>query len=104
MNWDTAETAQLVRALQSLKTAKETQSFLRDVLTEAEILDIARRLETARLLAEGTPYPMIQQKTGFSTATIARVSKWLKEGSGGYRLVLSRLHHRTPHLVESGVS
>ena len=92
MDWKTLENKELVEALCVLKTPNEIRRFLRDLLTESEITDFAKRLQTARLLSEGVPYPVIQKATGFSTTTIARVSKWLQTGEGGYRLVINRLH------------
>ena len=105
MTWNKQETNELIRALLTLKTPGEMQLFLSDILTTGEIEDFSKRLKTARLLTEGVPYPAIQKTTGFSTTTIARVSKWLQEGKGGYRLVLSRLHHAHPtsHPGERGL-
>ena|SRR3989344_1588950 len=93
MDWKTLENKELVEALCVLKTPNEIRRFLRDLLTESEITDFAKRLQTARMLSEKAPYPVIQKATGFSTTTIARVSKWLQTGEGGYALVINRLHH-----------
>lgn len=93
MNWQTTEMKQFVAGLLSLKSPAEARLFLRDLMTESELEDFAKRLEVARLLSIQTSYPMIQKATGFSTTTIARVSKWLQQGEGGYNLVLNRLHH-----------
>ncbi len=40
----------------------------------------------------------IVSKTGLSSTTVARISKWLKKGMGGYKLMLARLsnHHANP--------
>lgn len=100
MNWDKSRNKQFVRALLALNTPAEMRRFLRDLMTEGEIEDMAKRLETARMLSENATYPAIQAVTGFSTTTIARVSKWLQEGDGGYTTVLSRLHHA--HTTPSG--
>jgi uncharacterized protein YerC len=37
------------------------------------------------------PYTAIQEETGLSSRTIARVHKWLKLGKGGYAMMLKRL-------------
>jgi TrpR-related protein YerC/YecD len=100
MNWDETRNKQFVRALLALNTPAEMRSFLRDLMTEGEIEDMAKRLETARMLSENATYPAVQEATGFSTTTIARVSKWLQEGEGGYATVLNRLHHA--HTTASG--
>lgn len=93
MDWKSSESMQLVEALLALKTRQETQAFLRDILTEGEIEEFSKRLQAAVMLTQELPYADIQKKTGFSTTTIARVSKWLQKGTGGYRMIISRLHH-----------
>jgi TrpR-related protein YerC/YecD len=95
MDWKTQEIDQLSVAFLVLRDKKEVKAFLGDLLTEAEIVDFSKRLQTASLLVSGESYPTIQKATGFSTTTIARVSKWLRTGTGGYRTVLARLHHHT---------
>lgn len=95
VNWKTVASDQLVRAILALKTAEETRAFLRDLLTEGEIEEFGRRLQTAAMLSDKASYASIEEKTGFSSRTIARVSRWLQNGTGGYRLILRRLHHRT---------
>jgi len=95
MNWKTKEMKDLVRAFLLLRNEEEVRFFLRDLMTEGEIVDFSKRLQTASLLLAGESYPTIQKATGFSTTTIARVSKWLQTGAGGYATVLNRLHHHS---------
>ena len=91
MDWKKAENRALVEAVLALKSPEEARAFLRDLLTEDEIIDFAKRLQTARMLADKKPYSEIQSVTGFSSTTIARVSKWLHHGKGGYSTVLQRV-------------
>ena len=51
---------------------------------------MAQRLDAAVLLDKGENYQNISQQIGISTATISRVSKCLKYGSG-YRYALDKL-------------
>ena len=81
----------LIKAFVSLQSEDEAHQFLRDLMTDAELKEFARRWEAARMLHKKIPYTTIEKQTGLSSATIARVSKWLQEGSGGYRLLLDRL-------------
>jgi TrpR-related protein YerC/YecD len=97
MNWEMKEMKDLVRAFILLRNEEEVRLFLRDLMTEGEIVDFSKRLQTASLLSAGASYPVIQKETGFSTTTIARVSKWLQTGGGGYKTILARLHHHTKH-------
>lgn len=97
MDWGTKENKQLIEAILSLKNSDEAQRFLRDLLTSQEIEEFSKRLEAARLLTNDIQYNTIVQKTGLSSTTIARISKWLKGSLGGYSLVLNRIsnHHHT---------
>jgi len=97
VNWKTKESMQLVEALLSLKNPEESRLFLRDLMTKGEIEEFARRLEAARLLSKDTQYSAIIEKTGLSSTTVARISKWLKGSLGGYKLVLNRMHHTNSH-------
>jgi TrpR-related protein YerC/YecD len=51
---------------------------------------MAQRLTVAALLDTGESYTVIEGKTGASATTIARVSKCLNYGTGGYRAVMDR--------------
>ena len=65
--------------------------FFEDACTVKEMLDIAQRLEVAKMLADKQSYAQIAKETGMSTATISRVSRCLMYGAGGYRLALERM-------------
>jgi TrpR-related protein YerC/YecD len=94
--WHTASTARLSRALTSIDNLEEMQGFLRDVLTEAEIIEISARLEAARMLTAGAKYTDITKTTRLSSRTIARISDWLKNGTGGYAIALEASEEHTP--------
>lgn len=96
MDWKSAESKRLIEAILTLKSPAEAQAFLRDLLTEGEIEEFGKRFEAAMMLSQKLPYADIQKKTGFSTTTIARVSKWLQKGAGGYKAIIGRLHHARP--------
>ncbi len=93
MNLNNPLTNELVRAVLSLKTIEEARRFFRDLMTEEEILEFGRRWKAAQMLDSRIPYTKIIEKTGLSSTTVARVSKWLNSGMDGYKLVLSRLNH-----------
>lgn len=100
MDWNTKANKQLIAGILELKNADEAERFLRDLMTPQEIKEFAGRLEAASLLARDVQYNAITEKTGLSSATIARIAKWLGGSLGGYRLILSRLsnHHNSPKL------
>ncbi|MBA3724563.1 MAG: hypothetical protein H0W89_06810 [Candidatus Levybacteria bacterium] len=87
----TSDVPSLYNAFLSLQDEKEVENFLRDLLTEAEINEFANRWQVARMLDENVPYEIITAQTGMSSTTIARISKWLNNGKGGYKLMLNRL-------------
>jgi TrpR-related protein YerC/YecD len=84
----------LLRALLSLRSVREAQRFLRDLLTEDEIRMIVDRWRVARLLHRGWSYRRIEAETGLSSRTIARISRWLQRGAGGYGVLLERADER----------
>lgn len=88
--WESKETEALFGAILQLRNGREARMFFRDLLTEAELKEFANRWKVARLLAQGVSYVEIAQRTGMSSTTIARIQKWLKNGMGGYRLILRR--------------
>lgn len=109
VDWNTKENNQLLRAFVSLESFDDARSFLRDLMTEGEIEEFAKRLEAARLLSCNTQYTSIIDRTGLSSTTIARISKWLNGSLGGYRRILSRLsssklHHHNPTKLGKGLS
>lgn len=80
----------LLRAIVSLESVEEARAFLRDLLTENELKEFGLRWKVARMLYDGVPYTVIEKDTGLSSTTIARISKWLHNGKGGYLRLLRR--------------
>ena len=103
--WDNKKTDALVKAVLALKGKKEAKKFLRDLLTEDEILEFGNRWQAAQMLNKKQSYTTISGKTGLSSATIARISNWLQNGRGGYKLMLKRLalHHHNSLPVGKGL-
>lgn len=81
----------LVAALLALQTPEEARLLLGDLCTPRELEDLSQRLEVARMLDTGVSYARIQDATGASATTVARVARCLKYGEGGYRTVLDRI-------------
>jgi TrpR-related protein YerC/YecD len=96
--WDNRKTEDLMKAILTLKTIDEAKKFFRDLLTEQEIIEFARRWQAAKMLSKNIPYTQVEKETGLSSTTVARVSRWLNRGMNGYKLVLKRLsgHHHNP--------
>ncbi len=62
-------------------------------MTEKEIIEISARLKAADMLSRGEKYADIIATTKLSSRTVARISDWLQNGTGGYRQALAILHH-----------
>lgn len=94
--WNNKETEALAKAVLALKTVDEARKFLRDLLTESELIEFGKRWQVAKMLENKISYSKIEKITGLSSTTIARISQWLNSGMGGYKLLISRLHHTNP--------
>jgi len=90
----TDETRDLARAMVALRSEDETLRFLRDLCTVTELREFGERWHVARMLDAGVSYAEIARQTGASSATISRVSQWLRYGRGGYRLLIDRRARR----------
>ena len=76
IDWNNKKIDSLARAVLALRNKAEAKKFLRDLLT-----------------------------AGLSPRTIARISRWLNKGMGGYRLMINRLalHHHNSSPVGKGL-
>ena len=87
----TAEVNDLLKVLATLEDEDAIFALLEDLFTIREIRETSQRLAVARLLSAGKPYTAIEQATGAPATTIARVSKCLSYGTGGYAKALEVL-------------
>ena len=90
-NLRTEDVETLLEVLAELDDKDTLFALLEDLFTIREIRETSQRLAVARLLDEGKSYTVIEEATGASATTIARVSKCLSYGSGGYRAALEVL-------------
>jgi TrpR-related protein YerC/YecD len=98
---DDKKIKELMDAILCLKTPNEVWRFLRDLLTEAELIEAGRRWKAARMLETKNLYTEIEKETKLSSTTVARVSKWLNNGKNGYKLVLKRIGNKQHHNLSS---
>lgn len=92
--WINSHTDSLFKVILKLKNLNEARKFFRDLLTEKEIFEFGQRWRVAKMLSNNVSYIKIEQETGMSSTTIARIHKWLKKGMGGYKLALAFEHER----------
>ena len=73
---------ELFEVLLSLKTQEDCADFFRDLCTVKELDSMTQRIKAAKLLKNGETYEKIISKTDISSATLSRVSRCVKYGSG----------------------
>jgi len=96
--WETSTARQLAEVLAAITDAQTIQNFLRDVMTEKEIIETSARLEAANMLQQGKKYTEIIEKTKLSSRTIARISDWMQNGQGGYAAALQIINDHHGHI------
>lgn len=103
--WDNPTTKDMFKAILRLRNVKEAKNFFCDLLTEQEIIEFGKRWQAAKMLSRKVPYTEIEKETGLSSTTVARVSKWLNKGMGGYKSALRKLnvHHHNSSSFEKGL-
>lgn len=90
-NLRTPDVENLLKVFAALDDEETIYALLQDLFTIREIRDTSQRLKVAGMLSAGTPYTAIEEATGMSATTIARVSKCLSYGAGGYAAALEIL-------------
>jgi TrpR-related protein YerC/YecD len=88
--WRDQTTRELLDAIVALPDRGAAERFFRDLCTLRELHDMAQRWRVVQLLDAGWHYLEISKETGASTATVTRISQWLRHGTGGYREALER--------------
>ena len=83
-----SELQRLYQAFAALSNPDDIKALMEDICTIREIDEMAQRLDVAFRLDGGESYNSIQESTGASATTIARVSKCLNYGAQGYRRVI----------------
>ena len=87
----TPDVENLLEVLAAIDDKDTLFALMEDMFTIREIRERSQRLAVARMLDDGKSYAQIEQATGASATTIARVSKCLSYGAGGYRAALDAL-------------
>ncbi len=87
MGVDKKDINELYNVLLNIDSVEKMQEFFNDLCTYKEIEQMAQRLISAKLLLGGATYEEVIKATDISSATLSRVSKCVKYGSG-YKKVL----------------
>ncbi|MDY6392105.1 MAG: YerC/YecD family TrpR-related protein [Bacilli bacterium] len=81
---------ELFEEILKLETVEECRIFFDDLCTVNELEAMLQRIRSAKMILEGKTFAEVTEKTKISSATLARVSKAIKYGDGGYALILGR--------------
>ena len=73
-----------------LETEEECEAFFSDLCTMQELQSMGQRLLAAKMLLDGKTYNEVIEETDISSATLARVSKCVRYGDGGYANVIKK--------------
>ena len=104
MDWKSKKNKRLIESILAIETDDEARRFLRDLMTEKEIEEFAKRLKAAEMLTKKIPYSVIENENGLSSTTVALVAKWMNGKGGGYRAIISKLHHHNSIQSRRGLS
>ena len=73
-----------------LETVEECEKFFADLCTINELDAMLQRIKAAKMLLEDKTFQEVIKETQISSATLARVSKCIKYGDGGYKEILEK--------------
>ena len=73
-----------------LETEEECEKFFDDLCTINELDAMLQRIKAAKMLLEDKTFQEVIKETQISSATLARVSKCIKYGDGGYKDILEK--------------
>lgn len=82
---------ELYEAILQLENEEECEKFFSDLCTITELDAMLQRIKAAKLLLEDKTFQEVTSATKISSATLARVSKCIKYGDGGYKQIIDKL-------------
>lgn len=74
--------SKLFKSILKLKTIEDCEEFFSDLCTYKELDSMTGRIKAAELLLKGETYEKIISETDISSATLSRVNKCVKYGTG----------------------
>ena len=92
MNASDKKIEELYKAIISINDINTCKAFFEDLCTYKEIDNMALRVETAKKLIKGETYEEIIKDTDISSATLSRVSKCVKYGTGYIKVLKEALN------------
>ena len=74
--------AELFELIAAIKSADDCRELFCDLCTNKEIEQMAQRIAAAKLLIEGKTYQQVTENVEISSATLSRVSRCVRYGTG----------------------
>jgi TrpR-related protein YerC/YecD len=81
---------ELYEQILKLESMEECEKFFDDLCTITELDAMLQRIKAAKMLLEDKTFQEVTKETKISSATLARVSKCVKYGDGGYKQILEK--------------
>lgn len=82
--------SELYAEILKLESLEECEKFFDDLCTINELEAMLQRIKAAKMLLEDKTFQEVIAETKISSATLARVSKCIKYGDGGYKDILTK--------------
>jgi len=79
----------LYQVIADINNSKETETFLKDFLTKAELEVLAKRLGAAYYLKQNQDYGLIRKNLAISSTTVATIKNQMKKR--GFQLALKKI-------------
>ena len=77
----------LLRLITNIDNEADCRALFEDLCTQKELENMAERCYAAALLLQGNTYSQVTAAANISSATLSRVSRCVKYGSGYSRLL-----------------
>lgn len=81
---------ELFEEILKLESIEECEKFFDDLCTINELEAMLQRIKAAKMLLEDKTFQEVEKETKISSATLARVSKCIKYGDGGYKSIIAK--------------
>ena len=82
--------SELFEEILKLENLDECNKFFDDLCTITELDAMLQRIKAAKMLLDEKTFQEVSKETKISSATLARVSKCIKYGDGGYKNILNK--------------
>lgn len=84
----------LINAFSFMDTPFSSALLIQDLLTETEVMNLAKRLRIAKLILGGYTHDQIVKELHCSFATVSKVRIWLANAGQGLKTVIQKLPKR----------